>query len=309
MTHSLNHVLWNGSVHNILSRGIGESVLVFGRLSVSDDLKFSSSVDLWELDAMYDTLYSLQPPAWPEDVLGKIDQDRAARGAKIYEREGCVKCHANKPPYPMTAANSFGKQFIANPIIPLEEIGTDPLYATHFLSREADPGITAPILKGTMFEGKSSLPAAILFLDALKIFTAVKLEEMHVTQEQSIDLNGRRVPVEVPTTPEAVQATLKALTGYKTQPLMSIWATAPYLHNGSVPNLYQMLLPPDQRVKSFTVGNREFDPRNVGYECGPGEGLFNFDTTIPGNSNSGHTYGTGITDDERWDLIEYLKTL
>ena len=102
---------------------------------------------------------------------------------------------------------------------------------------------------------------------------------------------------------------LKVVTAYKTQPLPGIWSTAPYLHNGSVPDLYQLLLPPEQRVTSFTVGNREFDPRHVGYEYGPGEDLFEFDTTVRGNSNSGHKYGTDICDEDRWDLIEYLKTL
>lgn len=309
LSHDLNHVLWNGSVHNILSRGIGEAVLVFGRLSLSNDLKFSSSVDLWELDAMYDALYSLKPPVWPEQILGKIDRDQANRGAKIYEREGCARCHANTPPYPRTDPNQFGKRFIDNPIIPLAEVGTDPLYAVQFLSRTANPGITAPLLKGTMFENQSELPVAILFLDALRIFTDVKLKELNVTKEQSLDLNGRRGPVTIPTTPDALKATIKGLTGYKTQPLMSVWSTAPYLHNGSVPNLYQLLLPPEQRVKSFTVGHREFDPKHVGYRSGPQDGPFTFDTTIPGNSNSGHTWGTQLTDDERWALIEYLKTL
>jgi hypothetical protein len=94
---------------------------------------------------------------------------------------------------------------------------------------------------------------------------------------------------------------------YKARPLNGIWATAPYLHNGSVPNLDELLKPPAKRVKSFKVGSREFDPLHVGYRID--EGDFVFDTTLQGNSNAGHDYGREFTDDERKQLIEYLKSL
>jgi hypothetical protein len=61
-------------------------------------------------------------------------------------------------------------------------------------------------------------------------------------------------------------------------------------------------------VTAFWVGNREFDPKEVGHRYDRAPGGFRFDTALPGNSNAGHDYGTGITDAERWDLIEYLKT-
>jgi hypothetical protein len=108
------------------------------------------------------------------------------------------------------------------------------------------------------------------------------------------------------------------LATYKARPLNGIWATAPFLHNGSVPNLYQLLLPDNQRVKTFSVGSREFDPENVGYRTDAG---FEFKTHLPGNLNTGHsgpdftqTKGEDgnyrdFTDDERWSLLEYMKTL
>ncbi len=101
---------------------------------------------------------------------------------------------------------------------------------------------------------------------------------------------------------------------YKARPLNGIWATAPYLHNGSVPNLWQLLQKPEDRVTSFYVGSREFDPKHVGFDTtqAPGTTLFRVvkdGKQIPGNSNAGHTYGTGLIDKEKWDLIEYMKTL
>ncbi|HRI65159.1 MAG TPA: cytochrome c [Polyangium sp.] len=97
---------------------------------------------------------------------------------------------------------------------------------------------------------------------------------------------------------------------YASRPLAGIWASSPYLHNGSVPTLYDLLLPPDKRPKSFQTGSREFDPKKVGYVSdGTLGGSFQLDTTKDGNHNTGHTYGTELTEDQRLDLLEYLKGL
>jgi hypothetical protein len=117
---------------------------------------------------------------------------------------------------------------------------------------------------------------------------------------------------------------------YRARPLDGVWATAPYLHNGSVPTLRDMLLPQSKRPTSFCVGNRQFDPVNVGIvmKAEPSEacaaGLTNFDVSLLGNSNRGHSFegketdvtklppgviGPELTNDERRSLIEYLKTL
>lgn len=94
---------------------------------------------------------------------------------------------------------------------------------------------------------------------------------------------------------------------YKGRPLNGIWATAPYLHNGSVPNLDELLKPAAERQSPFRVGSREFDPEKVGFRSDVGP--FAFDATLPGNSNAGHEYSRPLTEDERQALIEYLKTL
>jgi len=126
----------------------------------------------------------------------------------------------------------------------------------------------------------------------------------------------------------------QVVEGYKARPLEGVWATAPYLHNGSVPTLYQMLLPPERRDKKFFVGRREYDPVHVGFVTAPeneDDDGFWLDTTEKGNSNRGHAFaadaatwrayladpkahplargviGPEFTDDERYALIEYLK--
>jgi hypothetical protein len=92
----------------------------------------------------------------------------------------------------------------------------------------------------------------------------------------------------------------------------AIWATAPYLHNNSVPTLYDLLLPADQRPKTFIVGQRAYDPIKLGYAGAPSDGgpKFVFDTAKKGNSNAGHSglkFGTDLGEKERMDLLEYLK--
>jgi mono/diheme cytochrome c family protein len=105
----------------------------------------------------------------------------------------------------------------------------------------------------------------------------------------------------------------KKTDGYANQPLDGIWARAPYLHNGSVPTLRDLLEPPDDRPKVFYRGDDLYDQRKVGFayatpEAG-GRRLFQFDTSIPGNGNGGHEYGTQLSDDDKAALVEYLKTL
>ncbi|AXE31708.1 hypothetical protein DK842_18440 [Chromobacterium phragmitis] len=100
---------------------------------------------------------------------------------------------------------------------------------------------------------------------------------------------------------------------YSNTPTDGIWLRAPYLHNGSVPTLWDLLQRPDKRPKAFYRGSSVFDTRNVGFStAGPetkGGGYFKFDTRLPGNHNTGHEYGTDLPDSEKWDLIEYMKTL
>src|SRR5262249_28771308 len=100
--------------------------------------------------------------------------------------------------------------------------------------------------------------------------------------------------------------------GYPNRPLPAVWASPPYLHNGSVPNLYQLLLPADKRDTTCPVGHREYDPKRLGYALQPAQPLFLYDTSRPGNSNSGHSgpeYGTDkLTEDQRWEMIEFLKS-
>ena len=103
--------------------------------------------------------------------------------------------------------------------------------------------------------------------------------------------------------------------GYANAPLDGIWLRAPYLHNGSVPTLWDLLQPAANRPKVFWRGDDLYDPKKVGFVSDQaqegGKRYFRYDTTVPGNGNHGHegkAYGTGLSPSEKWALIEYLKT-
>jgi hypothetical protein len=133
------------------------------------------------------------------------------------------------------------------------------------------------------------------------------------------------VPIN-PSRPDANQRQLEscfsaknANFGYVSRPLNGIWATPPFLHNGSVASIYELLLPPEKRSSSFYLGSREYDPQVMGFVTRKDEktgNLFEFrakdanGNPIDGNSNLGHDYGApGFSDDDRFALIEYLKSL
>ena len=112
-----------------------------------------------------------------------------------------------------------------------------------------------------------------------------------------LEAEGYEAPKEV-----GVRSTGK----YWAPTLSGVWARSPYLHNGSVRTMRELLTPPTERAKTFHRGSRRFDETVLGYAD---EGPYLFDTNARGNSNSGHDYATSLSDEEKHELIEYLKTL
>jgi mono/diheme cytochrome c family protein len=111
--------------------------------------------------------------------------------------------------------------------------------------------------------------------------------------------------------------------GYQAPPLDGVWATAPYFHNGSVPTVYDVLnskARPRIFTRSYQTGKDEYDAAKLGWkvrvlEAPPDAKLPGherrrvYDSTLPGQSKAGHTFGDELTDEERRAVIEYLKTL
>ncbi|MCG6904254.1 MAG: c-type cytochrome, partial [Rhodobacter sp.] len=102
-------------------------------------------------------------------------------------------------------------------------------------------------------------------------------------------------------------------SGYANHPLDGIWAKSPYLHNGSVPNLRDLLNPASERPDLWTRGSDILDLDRVGYRSDANAGgTFTYDTNVLGNHNTGHegpAYGTDLPDADKDAIVEYMKTL
>ena len=126
-------------------------------------------------------------------------------------------------------------------------------------------------------------------------------KDSNVTPDEAKEFDGRQ--------PSPGKPEWRTTKAYAARPLQGVWATAPYLHNNSVLNLWQLLLPASKRLKAFYAGCTEYDPVDVGFVsdagCQPGQPQFQVDKV--GNSNAGHEYGTHLTESERRDLLEFLK--
>lgn len=318
-------VQWNGIAENgvlgSLGRNVGEVLGVFGALNVKKSrFGYPSSVETRNLREMEEKVRDLYSPKWP-DVLPAIDQAKAAAGQQHYDKY-CSGCHVVLSDWERTDPNRRIEAKMAK----VSKLGTDPRMATNFIQRKAKTGR----LKGAktrVIVGRSRLgeeePAGAVLSHVVKGVIIRRVvdrvagpsvegrENVKVSEKSLQRALAALTPAESEETVETVELLSDSpLLAYKGRPLNGIWATAPFLHNGSVPNLYQLLLPSDQRIKSFSVGSREFDPVNVGFETAASPESFLFDTSLLGNSNAGHEYGTGaLTDAERWELVEYMKTL
>lgn len=165
-------------------------------------------------------------------------------------------------------------------VVPLAEIGTDPARAAAF---------AVPL------EGR---PFAAAIEETLGRYRKLAFERAGIDAAEATRLEEGR------------SERWRTTGGYAARPLPGIWASAPYLHNGSVPTLDDLLRPPAERPRSFAVGGRHFDPVRVGLAADDRRPpIFVLDTTIPGNRATGHDYGTDLSAAERRDLIEFLKTL
>jgi hypothetical protein len=310
---------------------------------------------------------------FPDDPAWKIDPTRVVKGRALYA-EICFECHLG-PVNDPTFDTQFPDESIWKPehwdesmgpaLKPVQMsvtgMGTDPAQAEVLgLRKVAVPGfldIQAARDLGKAWDCKympdpsgyssTEMPYSIALMTVVDLVSRKWMTDLSMTSEDQKAVWGPRKncpndwkKTEYP--PKNPQADAKKPLddknlSYRARPLNGVWATAPYLHNGSVPSLWWMLMPAAQRPKQFCMGFRDFDPQQVGFRveadetpsCKSGETLFsttNGDgSPIHGNSNSGHSLeappgegphdhkkgviGRMLNDEERLNLIEYLKTL
>lgn len=303
----LEFVQWTPIAADPFSRNAGEVLGVFGTATLTGDPSgwYASSVLLDELRAVESWLEDLQPPKWDEALFGPIDRDLAVTGAELY-RQHCLGCH-NAPPYRLTdpEKNFFRKTFIEIGRVDYREIGTDPTYMNSFLARMVRTAPATAPLNGdapVVFAGDYLLRTTEAILMRL-------IREKNLSEEQQAALIGFRL--RPPVTPGGPPQLYEPASPFdlKASPLPGIWTSGPYLHNGSVATVYELLSPVEERRAVFWTGGRELDRKRLGFVSEDAPGRFRFDTSLPGNQRTGHLYPSqGLTPDERNAIIEFLKT-
>ncbi|MDV7340623.1 cytochrome c [Terasakiella sp. A23] len=276
----------------------------------------------------------LKAPKWPEKILGDIDMAKAAQGEKLYE-EHCQACHRPAVSKKEFWSNDYWKQikgkgerFYEVVVVPVSEIGTDSAQADVLPTRTVD-------LTG-MGKGISGNVCAQADDKWLEVPVSAKSDEsfafalgLTVQRTSEFFYKTNNISPEMQKKMEwGRENCLQAPHAYKARPLNGIWATAPFLHNSTVPSLYDMLLPANERPSTVYLGYQEFDPKKVGFISTREDGLtttkgltkvvVSGEKAKPGNFNKGHEFsdnkGPGVigpllTEEERWALVEYLKTL
>lgn len=195
----------------------------------------------------------LRAPSWPTHVLGAVDVGLARQGFGIYATH-CQECHRPpigsadfwKPEYWSDAGG--GRSVLRLVVKTADEMGTDAAQARRMKDRK----VWVP--DHVDFTGKIPGPVQA-FADALGgiVERATKYWYDHHEPVDRELMDGHR------------DNRLQAEIAYKARPLDGVWATGPFLHNGSVPNVYALLSPPERRPERFQVGRRDYDPECMGY--------------------------------------------
>ena len=351
-----DYVQWNGLAANAglgpVGRNTGEVIGVFGTLDWAEAerstlstliggqtagntrVSFDSSVNVHNLRRIESHLWGLRSPQWPEEILGTIDKSSALRGERLFNHY-CESCHVR---IDRAAAD---RRVVAH-MSRVSDVGTDSQMAVNSFKYQGLSGILrnqyVGVGVGDILLDRQAPVAALLTKATLNVVATPDPDKWFLRRwaDWISDLASAFFHNEIKPSikhgnydPDTTANPLSSLNSYKARSLNGVWATAPYLHNGSVPTLYDLLLPQkhqgdpqdgEYRPEKFEIGSREFDPDRVGLNSSGYEG-FTFDTSFPGNSNAGHEYASGhtaqttgeilpaLTKEQRLDLLEYLKTL
>ncbi|MFT7558913.1 MAG: hypothetical protein ACI93R_000816 [Flavobacteriales bacterium] len=333
-------VQYTGFTNQAMARNIGESLGVLAPIKLVDESGALIRGDdfaetLISIDGMHcveDILRKLKPPKWPENILGDIDIPKARDGKQLFV-DKCVSCHGphESEPYNWPVANSgrsnpanqidvnwqwdmagdiieddgkfyrkdWRESIWAMPWLDVSEIGTDATLAENYVDTKYDATKIIPNSKPVNAgDGLQVL---------LNRLVPTLYKRWQVEPSETANYDGLNIPFRI--------VNKKA---YKARPLHGVWATPPFLHNGSVPTIYDLLSNENERPAQFYVGNREYNPDLLGYETSKSEGSFYHDASIKGNHNTGHYFsdksvvgriGKRLSEYEKFSLIEYIKVM
>ncbi len=302
-------VQYTGSAAQPMARNVGEALGVKAKLAMVDaDGKrvdqaelFESSALVPEIHCLETLLQQLRPPIWDEAILGPIDFRLTETGYTLFKKNcrGCHGPHVYEKNNQLTPLKPTEWRMT---LIPLEEIGTDPNTADNLMDNRFNAAVLNP---GDPVLGN------IAAIPGLQVVTEAVIKREYDNlglsswEREIYDGFGREIAGQ-------------ELRCYKARPLHGVWATPPFLHNGSVRTVYQLLSPVEKRDVTFRTGTRQYDPVQLGYKNLEDDGGLLFDTTETGNANTGHQFrndggsgviGRALTHEERMAIIEYLKIM
>jgi hypothetical protein len=334
-THDYDWVQSPAAIRQPLARNVTEAWGVSVRVNTdpADQSTFlRSTARMDDMFWMETLLSTLEAPKWPEQMFGAINRESAERGRRLFheavwpgalpadqielpvDEAGfmrgpnpkrpttgyCARCHA---PAPEPDPNPY--KVLQLPMYDMKKMGTDKYDAEQFAARtKIYTGKLKPLYDGKETVGIGEALTKVIGGIMEKWFT-----DNNIPPGPCRDtIQGHR------------PNQFRAPPAYPARPLDGYWATGPFLHNGSVRTLYELLSPLEERAKTFWLGTREFDPYYVGFRNDKVDGAFLFDTSKDGNLHNGHEFrnappgtpgviGPLLTPQERLDLIEYLKVL
>jgi hypothetical protein len=333
-------------------RGWSLPALVSGQKSKSYQIDFTSSIDLVNLSRLESHLASLTSPVWPtqkadspQQEIAKaifdklpewqIDGTKVRRGRALYA-EYCESCHE-------VIDRTDHDRIVVASMLNIDVAGTDRAMAENSVNYTGFSGnfkntYQTESVGGLVIKDRAPVVQILTAATMGEVTTAPDpdkwwprraLDWLYMLAHSFFDNEIKASVKSGNYQPDTTASPYQSLLSYKARSLNGIWATAPYLHNGSVPSIYDLLLPVKRdgdpadglyRPTEFEVGSREFDPRKVGLRTEGYDG-FTFKADKRGDFNIGHEYGTihapavngekpePLTDEERWDLVEYIKTL
>lgn len=313
-------VEWTIDTNTVMERNVTET-LGAGATVVLDPKRtaslFDSSIPMRDMHQLEWLAYYIDPPRWPAAIFGAIKPDLAAAGERIFQSR-CAGCHE----YGDDRRNSTGLIRLRG--MRPEEVGTDPTAALRISCPVPDTGALvippksyaaadaqllrdcAGVKAGTAFTDSSFASTVQTAVDGIKR-KAYAVAGIDAAQQRVMEDFARRGNV---AWRDTLLDTQPPYGPYAARLLYGIWAAAPYLHNGSIPTLFDLLLPPGQRPKKFALGGREYDAVKLGFvvttACDQQDCLV--DTTRTGDGNGGHLWGTDLSEPDRMALLEYLKT-
>lgn len=272
---------WDGNNNRVEERNLNAS-LATSALPPVIDHESIECIEQW--------LETLEPP----EYFFPIDQTLANEGRQIYQQY-CADCHGRN-------GRDFEGKYVGF-VTPIDEIGTDRYRLDNYTEALA-LNMATTYAEQKREQRPHRCPGGTTY------------QPPKPESEEATDVDSKRFAAM-----EAEEGTYRykryrKTNGYANMPLDGIWLRAPYLHNGSVPTLRDLLERSENRPATFYRGNDLYDPENVGFVSkqavdADGRKYFLFDTSIPGNGREGHDgveYGTELQQLEKDALLEYLKT-